>query len=341
MQQSLIDISWSALFKVASFVLALYLFALLKDVLIMLFVVFIFVAAVNPTIVALQSKHISRGLAVTIFYAVLATILLLLGLLLVPTLIAQSQELVRALPAISGRLINLYAQHRFAWLGTALIELNAALKNLPGTAVQTAYGLVSSLAITITGIVLSVYLLLEEKSAKEFFHQILPSSRYQAVYLTVSKISMRMGMWVRSELLLMLIIGFSSLIVYLLFGVPSALALGLWTGLCEAIPVVGPLLGVLPALLVSFSVFGVLKALALLLVYTVCIQQFEAHIIVPRIMGKALGLSPVLVILALLIGSHLFGFIGVLVAVPTAAAISVVVGEWPSLRRIWEGEPDA
>ena len=341
MQRHLVDISWNALFKVVAFVLALYLISLLRDVLIMLFVVFIFVAAANPAIQALQARRISRTLAVTLFYVALAAILLALGLLLVPTLIAQSQELVRALPSISARLLNLYAQHRFAWLSTALAGITATLNTLPGTAVQTAYGLVGSLAITVTGIVLSIYLLLEEKSAKEFFHQILPASRYQAVYLTVSKISTRMGAWVRSELLLMLIIGVSSLVVYLLFGVPSALALGLWTGLCEAVPVVGPLLGILPALLISFSVFGLLKAVGLLIVYTIFIQQFEAHIVVPRVMGKALGLSPVLVILALLIGSRLFGFIGVLVAVPTAAAVSVIVGEWPSLRRIWETSADA
>ena len=340
MQRHVIDISWTALFKVVAFVVALYLITLLRDVLVMLFVVFIFVAAVNPTIVALQKRHFSRPFAVTLFYLVLAAILLLLGLLLVPTLIAQFQALVRALPAISNQFTTLYAAHHVTWLTTTVRDVTAVLNTLPSLAVQTAYGLFGSIAITVTGLVLSIYLLLEEKSAKEFFHQILPSSRYQAVYLTVSKISSRMGDWVRSELLVMVIIGFSSLIVYLLFGVPSALALGLWTGLCEAVPVVGPLLGILPALLISFSVFGAVKAVLLLLVYTIFIQQFEAHIIVPRVMGKALGLSPVLVILSLLIGARLFGFVGVLVAVPTAAAISVIVGEWPSLRLIWESGAD-
>jgi predicted PurR-regulated permease PerM len=334
-----IDISWNALLKVVVLAAGLYVLVILRDVFIMLFTVFIFVAAVNPTIVSLQ-RRMNRTWAVTFFYIVLTAVLLLLVYLVVPTLVIQINALVHAVPALAVKLAALFRDHTYpVWVGRSLQSLEQTLTGFSTGLVQGAYGFFGSLATLATGFVISIYLLLEERNAKEFFHQILPASRYQAVYLTVSKISARLGAWVRGELLLMLIIGLSSLLVYVVLRVPAPLPLAVWSGLCEAVPIVGPLLGIVPALLVLLTTAGLVKALLLFVIYFVGIQQLESHVILPRVMAKALGLSPVLVIVALLVGVKLFGFVGALVAVPTAAAVSVVIGEWSSLRLIWEEEP--
>ena len=98
----------------------------------------------------------------------------------------------------------------------------------------------------------------------------------------------------------------------------------------------GPTLGMLPALIVALTTGNLLQAALVLIISMGVVQQFEAHIVVPKIMGRAVGLSPVLVILALLTGDKLFGLLGAVFAIPIAAIISVVVGEWPQLRKIWE-----
>lgn len=334
------DVSWRALLKIVLLGAGLYVASLLRDVLVMLLVVFITVAAVNPTVVFLQ-RRMSRLVAVTLLYIVVAVVVALIGVTLLPLLFRQFRELVTQVPHLTATLAPTVARLHTSYpsIGvSALGSLNRALSDFSGSFVQNAYDVAGSLAIIVSGAVISFYLLLEEKNAREFFHQALPSDRYRAVYLTVSKISERMGRWVRGEALLILIIGSSSFVLYAILGVPTPLPLAVWTGLMEVIPVVGGVLGVLPAVFITLAQEGPLRAAAVFLAYFIIIQQLEAHVVVPKVMGKALGLSPVLVIISLLVGVKLFGLLGALVAVPTAAVISVIAGEWPSLRRIWEGE---
>jgi predicted PurR-regulated permease PerM len=95
-------------------------------------------------------------------------------------------------------------------------------------------------------------------------------------------------------------------------------------------------LGLLPAVIVALTTGGPVQAILVLVLGYVVIQQLESHIVVPRVMSKAVGLSPVLVILALTVGVKLLGLTGAIIAVPIAAIISVVVGEWSELRKVWE-----
>lgn len=334
-----IDISWGSLLRVLSLGLGIWAVIVLKEVLIMLLVVFIFVAAVNPTIGRLQ-KHVSRFLAVSLFYSLLGLLLVLLSYAILPRLITQINDLVRSAPLIIGKwspyLDSLRVGNNLTVLDQAVNAASSGLDGFSRNLYNTTLNFFGGLATVLTGLVLSFYLLLEEKNAREFFHQVLPHHRFEAVYKTVSKISERMGHWVRGQVLLMLIIGFSNLVVYLFIRLPSPLPLAIWAGLCEVIPYVGPALGVIPAIIVALATGSILQAILVFVIGYLLIQQLEAHLVVPKVMGKAVGLSPVLVILAMLIGVKLFGLVGALVAVPAAAIISVVVGEWASLRKIWE-----
>jgi predicted PurR-regulated permease PerM len=335
----IIDISWEALLKVVALVVGILAVYVLHEILIMLLAVFIFVAAVNPTIVRWQ-KHMSRLLAVTILYVGMAILVGVVLVTVLPQLVRQLNDLVREIPTFvvksrplldrlqSGSLASVFDQ--------AAVTFSATLKGFSNSLIDNAVPFFGSLATVVSGIVLSFYLLLEEKNAKEFFHQLLPQHRFEAVYDTVSKISERMGSWVRGQLILMVVIGLSELVIYLLLGLPTPLPLGLWSGICEVIPYIGPALGILPALIVAFTTGGIIKGLLVFIFAGILVQQLEAHVVVPKIVGRAVGLSPVLVIIAVLVGGKLFGLIGAIVAIPTAATIAVVVGEWHNLRKIWE-----
>ena len=130
-------------------------------------------------------------------------------------------------------------------------------------------------------------------------------------------------MWVRGQLILMSTIGVATGVAYTLLGVPSALLLGLMAALAEAIPIIGPLLGAIPAVLVAATISPQL-ALAVAGVYLV-LQLIEGNVLVPLVMRNTTGISPFLVIISVLIGGAVGGFIGALLAVPIAAAGEVLI----------------
>lgn len=338
-QNLVLDISWEALAKVLAFVVGIWAIVVLREVLILLFAVFIFVAAASPAIVRWQ-KYMSRPLAVSLLYALLVLIVVLAVSLLIPSFIYQFNELLHSLPATIDKTRPFISSFKGgdAVIDQALTTIRTNADSISNNILQTTFGIFGGLATAVTGLVLSFYLLLEEDNAKEFFHQILPQHRYKAVYHTVSKISDRMGSWVRGQLLLMAIIGVANLVVYLVIQLPSPLPLAVWAGLAEIIPFIGPVLGVLPALVIALLVGTPLQAALVVIVGFFLIQQLENHIVVPKVMSKAVGLSPVLVIIALVVGVKLFGLPGAILAVPVAAIISVIAGEWPELRKIWETE---
>jgi len=133
----------------------------------------------------------------------------------------------------------------------------------------------------------------------------------------------RLGMWVRGVLILMATIGVGTGVAYSLLGVPSAILLGVLSALAEAIPIVGPFLGAIPAVIVAATVSPQL-ALTVVAVYVV-LQLIEGNILVPLVMRNTTGISPFLVILSVLIGAAAGGFVGALLAVPIAAAGEVLI----------------
>ena len=142
----------------------------------------------------------------------------------------------------------------------------------------------------------------------------------------------RLGMWVRGQLILMASIGVATSVAYTLLGVPASLLLGLFAALAEAIPIVGPLIGAIPAVLVAATVSPQL-ALVVAGVYVV-IQLVEGNVLVPLVMRNTIGISPFLVILSVLIGGAAGGFAGALLAVPIAAAGEGSAAAAASLRSV-------
>lgn len=339
------DISWEALLKVAAFLAALWALFVLKGVFLFMLVAFIFVAAVNPTIVYLQ-RYMSRSLAVILFYVVL--VLLMLGVLslFIPLVVHQINELVRTYPALVDRFRPYLSEGQADEYRAILTQISdsagRALTSFSQGIIERGASFFGGLITFLTFLVITFYLLLEERNAKDFFHQVLPRHRFQAVYVTVQKISEKMGFWIRGQVVLMVIIGLANYLVFVALGVPTPLPLAIWAGFTEIIPYVGPVLGVIPAVGVALINGDILQAVLIIAICWGLIQQLEASFVVPRVMGKAIGLSPVLVILSILVGVQLFGVLGAVIAVPAAAIVSVIVEEWPNLRKLWKSsEPEA
>jgi hypothetical protein len=171
--------------------------------------------------------------------------------------------------------------------------------------------------------VLSIYLTLDQSRLERFWLSLAPAPRRSELLSIWREIETRLGTYVRGELLLMTSIGILASLGYLVIGLPYPLALGALTGLLEFVPMIGPTLGAIPAIIVALSISP--QAALLVVVYSIVIQVTENNILVPRLMGHSVGVSPVTVILAIFAFSSLLGITGAFLAIPLAAILQVLM----------------
>jgi predicted PurR-regulated permease PerM len=337
-----LDISWRSIWRVfASLALLWFLFQV-QDILVILFLVFIFVAALNPVVTRWQKK-MPRILAVTLIYLIFFLAVTIFATIFFAPLIEQVNVLSRLVPEKINTIIPFFkqltdGQEIVSQLSSGLQQFSGTLSSFSGNLVSTTLGVFGGLFTAFTILVLTFYLLLEEDAAKHFLGNLLPPKTKESVFYLLNKISNKMGAWVRGQLILMLIIGVLDYIILLIMGVPAPLALAMWGGLMEVVPFLGPVLGAVPAIVVALVATSPLNALIVGLLMIVLIQQLEGHFIVPKVMEKAVGISPVNVILALLIGGKLYGIVGALLAVPIAAIIAVLVQNWTTVDKVFRGK---
>jgi len=238
------------------------------------------------------------------------------------------------LPIIISKLGPVYQsiQHSIGNYQEGLFNLSSQLGKISSGLYSTTLGFVSGIVAFVTILVLAFYMLLEQDAIKNFLHQTVPGERKEKIFEITKKIGQKMGGWLRGQVLLMIIVGVADSIALVSLGIPYALTLAVWGGITEVIPYIGPWLGLAPALIIAFTI-SPLKGLLILIAYVI-IQQLESQFLVPKILGKAVGLSPVIIILALLIGAKLMGILGVIIAVPVAAALSVFIQEWPEIKSL-------
>lgn len=328
-----IDISTSTVIKIALIILGIWFLYAVRDIAILFFFVLVIVAALAPLVDKI-SKYIPRFLAVAILALIFIGILVAIGFLIIPPLISQIGQLAINLPLIINKLGPLYhnLQAIIPNYQESLLNLSSQLGNLTSGIYSTTIGFITGIVGLFTIFVMAFYMLLEQNAIKDFVGQIVPADHKEKIFEIVRKISDKMGSWLRGHVTLMLAIGILDGIALTILGVPFALTLAVWGGLMEIIPYIGPWLALIPAAALAFS-DSPLKALIVIIVY-VLIQQLEAQFLTPKILGKAVGLSPVIIILAILVGAKLAGILGVIIAVPAAAAISVIFQQWSELKKI-------
>ncbi len=330
-----IDISTSTIIKVILAVLAVWFLFLIREIALLFFIVLIIVAALDP-LVNKMSRVMPRFLSVLIVSIIFLGVLVGIGFIIVPPIIDQLTQLAVNLPIIINKLGPVYD-----WISQSLgnyqeglLNLSSQLGKITTNIYSTTVGFISGIVAFLTVLVLSFYMLLERENLQNSLSQLFPAEHKEKFFGVLAKITGKMGAWLRGQFLLMLAVGVLDGIALLSLGIPYALVLALWGGLTEVIPYIGPWLGLVPAVVIALAI-SPLKGLLVLIAY-VLIQQIEAQFLVPKVMGRAVGLSPVIIILVLLIGAKLFGILGIVIAVPVAAVISVIIQEWPEIRKLRE-----
>jgi predicted PurR-regulated permease PerM len=179
---------------------------------------------------------------------------------------------------------------------------------------------VAALATLLT---LVFFWLVEHARLQRYILAFLPAEQRPGARVAWNDIETRLGLWVRGQLILMVSIGVATGIAYTLLGLPGALLLALIAGLSEAIPIVGPLIGAVPAILVAATVSPEL-AVVVAGIYLV-VQFVEGSVLVPMVMRNTIGISPLLVFVSLLVGAAIGGAVGAFLAVPVAASLEIVL----------------
>lgn len=296
-------------------------------------------AAIEPVVNRLRRHGLSRGQAILVIYAVIALAVAAGVALVAPRLFAQGQELVAGVPgyldglrtqaqsvgnpAVREAGLRAIARADRTWqqLSTSPPVDTARL----GQAMEFLTSFVGVIFTVASVLIVAYYWMTEKAIVKRVGLGLFPLDRRDRAHAIWNEIEDRLGGWARGQLLLMAIIGVASTAFYGAIGLPFWFLLGIWAGLTEAIPFVGPYLGGGLAVLVALSE-GWQKAL-LVAGFAVVLQQVEGNVIVPRVMRNAVGLTPLTVILALLVGGALLGPVGAVLAIPVAAAVQVLVSE--------------
>jgi predicted PurR-regulated permease PerM len=274
------------------------------------------------------ADRLPRWLAILIIYLGLVGILTLMGLMVIPPLIQQSHDLWQRLPEL---LDDAQAFLIRRGVMSRPLTLEEAVRNAPGpgNAVGTVATAVRSVASGflefVTILILTFYLLLDSESLFAAFIRLFPRVERPRIETVARKISTKVSAWLSGQLILAGTIGVTAAIGLYFIGVPYFYVLAFIAAFGEMIPVVGPIFSAIPAIGVAFTVSP--RTALITALFLLAQQQFENHVLVPKIMSRQVGVSAVVVIVALLIGGSLLGILGALLAVPSAAIVLVFVQE--------------
>jgi predicted PurR-regulated permease PerM len=304
-----------------------------SPVLVFVFVAIILGSGLQPIVAWLRDRlHVGRGAAILLVYGLFLLIVIALVLVVLPAAIAQLGRTLEALPPFFERLRDWASTLRPAALSaavTGVVEAAARTFRAPdltanGQAVVQVGATVAGGIMSLLTLLTVVYFWLTERARlQRYVLAFLPQHRRATARDVWNQAETRLGMWVRGQLILMSALGIGTGVAYTLLGVPGAILLGLISALAEGIPIVGPLLGAIPAVVVAATV-SPQRALAVAGIYVV-LQFIEGNILVPLVMRNTVGISPFLVIFSVLAGAAAGGLIGALLAVPIAATAEILL----------------
>lgn len=346
-----ISISTGTIFRTVMVLILFGLLWYLRDVVMVVLAAIVVASAIEPLTTWLGRWGVARIIAVICIYAVLLTSFLGFFYFFVPSLLSDTANFLRAVPALLETVPTalsveadptvvqngaLFAQTLSRGINNAAAQpssLTAVFTDLSQILSSFSKGFWDNISVVFGGIlslilmaVLSFYLAVQEDGIATFLRVVTPSQHEAYVIGLWRRAKRKIGFWIQGQILLATLVG---ILVYLgltVLGVKNALFLAALAALFETIPLFGPILSAIPGIMLAFASgtliapAGITSALLVAGLYLI-IQQFENHLIYPLVVKKIVGVPPLLVILALIIGGQLAGFLGLLLSVPIAATL--------------------
>jgi predicted PurR-regulated permease PerM len=340
-----IELPWRTVARVILTLAIIWLIIRLWSILLLFIIGLLLTAALSPAVLWFQRRGLRRGTAVSVVLLSLLAAFVIILLILIPPIVTETGNFADDLPS--------YVSHYRGVLQDRYPSLYQRLKNYAdqksqsgGLAVDVPVprilaagaGIFQAISDTVVVLVITAYLLLDGARIYRWSVRYLPDNQEMKVRQAMPEISHVVSGYVAGQVLTSFLFGLFSFIVLELAGVPQPLFLALLAAILDAVPIVGVFIATIPAVLLALTV-SVPVAIIVVVAY-VLYQQFENYVIVPRVYRGTLQISSFAVLVAVIIGGELLGIIGVLIALPIAAAIPVVERIWIPSAYITRSQPE-
>lgn len=330
------EITWGAVWKVLVLIGVAWLIYLTFDVLLAILVALVIAAGLDAPVSWLKKKGVPRLLSTLTLFILGVLAFATIIYVIVPLAISDFTQLANNLKEQTGSLFGTFeVSDLFSSLTVYLNSLADSLisGSLPIT--QVAVSLFGNIILVFTVLVLAFYLTVGQDGVERFLIAVLPATYEDKAIGLYLKTRGKIGQWLKGQVLLSLIIGFSVFIGLSFLGVKYALLLGILAGLFEIVPFVGPIFSGAIAILVALSSSLMLAGYTLILF--VVIQQLENGLLVPLVMNYTTKIDPAVLLISLLIGGKAFGFVGLVLSVPVAVFFQELVEVWTTSKKKRKG----
>lgn len=329
--------------------LGFFLIYRFNQVIFISFIAIVMGTVIRPVVAWLYLKGLPRVAGVIFIYILLLALFIGFILLVFPLIVEQGTTIAAQVPGYYQSLREWIVKVPNQLIARLSDFIPATLPNLEpapptgeqviasaGQALDYVTAAARDIFIAIVLLVLAFYWTLDGPRTIKAFLLLLPQDQRESMGELISSMETKVSSYVAGQGFLCLVIGVMALIAYLIIGLPNALVLALVAGVMEAVPMVGPLLGAVPAALVGLSIGP--DKLVWVIVATVIIQQLENTLLVPRVMDKAVGVNPFVSLLAIFAFSSLFGMAGALMAIPIAAIMQLLLDRFVFHPGVTEAE---
>ncbi len=334
-EQRVYDISWGSLWRVLFFIVLVAIMFLGRGILLGLFLAIVISSGLEFLVNFFERRGLPRTLGVIVIFLSFAVLVIMTVYAIVPLVIVDLNSIFLKLSKYGGDTFILpFVSFRTVQSLADFVNTLSTQFLSGGTPIGAFSGIVGGFALGVSIIVSSFYLSLTRNGVERFLLAVIPAD-YEADALAIyQRAIVRIGHWFRGQLLLSVIMGGLVFATLLVLDVKYAFLLALITAILELVPYIGPIiagsLAVIAALVTTPGEFHL--ALYTLIAFIV-IHQIESHILVPLIVGRSVSLHPVVVIIALLMGVEVGGFLGIVISVPAAVVFQELIEHWSDKKK--------
>lgn len=330
-QPIFINVTMGTIFKAFFAIFLVYALFVLRDLILVLLTSVILASGIEPITKWLMRRRIPRALSVLMIYVAVLVFLTAIFYVFAPPFVKDLQNFATSFPKYLVTANESGVGENFPVLNQVIekfnnLEKSELIATISGNSNTTA-GFVSTLSIVFGGIfsgilifIISFYLAVQENGISALIRIVTPLRHEKYAIDLWQRSQKKIGLWVQGQLLLSVIVGILTFLGLSILGVKNAMMLSVLAGVLELIPIFGPFLAGIPAVILSFLDGGITSAFLIIGLYVI-IQQFESQLIHPQVVKKIVGIPALVAILSLIIGAKIAGFLGILIAVPVAAAI--------------------
>ncbi len=316
-----IYISAKSIFPFFLFIGAIFVVYKLRSIIGLVLVATLIVLSIEPLVKRIMGLKLlggtfSRTAAVLTSFVIFIGSVVAIITLGLPPIVVQSQKLIANIYAIEQEFT------RANNLNIAVADL-LPVSDISQSFLSITVGFFSNLATLFTLLIISIYMSLDWPHIKKKFVSLFPSRYAEDALDTIVDIETNVGQWIKGELFLMTVIGVFSFVGLTILDIDYALVLALIAGLLEIVPIIGPVLAAVVAGVIGFS-DSPIKGVGVVALFTI-IQQLENNLLVPKVMGKVSGFSPLIILVGLMVGADMFGIVGAIVAVPVIMIAAIIL----------------